>query len=51
MTFAGDVHIRYTVVYRIWVIFAGGIGVLFVPFWFSAVEQGYFYTYSSLVAA
>lgn len=47
----GDNHVRYTLIYRLWVIFAGGVSVICVPFWFSAVEQGYFYTFSSLIAA
>ena len=44
-------HVRYTLLYRVWVIFAGAVAVIGVPFWFNAVEQGYFYTFSSLVAA
>lgn len=40
-----------TIQYRGWLIFTGCISILGVPFWFSDVEQGYFYTFSSLVAA
>lgn len=46
-----DFHTRSVVVYRIWLIFAGGISILGVPYWFNALEQGYFYTFSSLIAA
>jgi hypothetical protein len=49
--FKGDFHIRFTLLYRLWVICAGAVAVLGVPFWFTAVEQGYFYTFSSLIAA
>lgn len=44
-------HVRYTLLYRVWVILAGAVAVIGVPFWFNAVEQGYFYTFTSLVAA
>jgi hypothetical protein len=35
----------------VWLIFAGGITIFGVPFWFTSIEQGYFYTFSSLIAA
>ncbi len=42
---------RFTFYYRVWLIFAGGISILGVPFWFTPIEQGYFYTFTSLIAA
>jgi hypothetical protein len=44
-------HTRATFFYRVWLIFAGGITILGVPFWFTSIEQGYFYTFTSLIAA
>lgn len=46
-----DFHVRFTLLYRVWLIVAGGVSVLGIPFWFNGVEQGYFYTFSSLIAA
>ena len=44
-------HISFTLLYRIWLIVAGGVSIMGIPFWFNGVEQGYFYTFSSLIAA
>lgn len=49
--FQTDFHVRFTLLYRLWMIAAGGVMILCIPFWFTGVEQGYFYTFSSLVAA
>lgn len=45
-----DFHILQTLLLRGWSVLAGGIMVLFVPHWFGAVEQGYYYTFLSLIA-
>lgn len=45
-----DLHILQTLLLRGWSVIAGGMMVLFVPHWFSRVDQGYFYTFNSLVA-
>lgn len=45
-----DLHIFQTLLLRGWSVIAGGMMVLFVPHWFSRVDQGYFYTFNSLVA-
>ena len=44
-------HTTTTLLYRSWLIFAGGISIIGVPFWFTPIEQGYFYTFTSLIAA
>jgi hypothetical protein len=49
--FADKFHARSTFVYRLWLIIAGGITILGVPFWFTSIEQGYFYTFTGLIAA
>lgn len=45
-----DFHILQTLLLRGWSVIAGGVMVLFVPHWFGAVEQGYYYTFLSLIA-
>jgi hypothetical protein len=45
-----DVHVFQTLLLRGWSILAGGVMVLFVPLWFKPVDQGYFYTFNSLIA-
>lgn len=45
-----DLHILQTLLLRGWSVIAGGVMVLFVPYWFDRVDQGYFYTFSSLIA-
>lgn len=45
-----DFHILQTLLLRGWSVIAGGVMVLFVPHWFDAVEQGYYYTFLSLIA-
>jgi hypothetical protein len=45
-----DLHILQTLLLRGWSVIAGGVMVLFVPHWFDRVDQGYFYTFSSLIA-
>ncbi|HWH83117.1 MAG TPA: hypothetical protein VNU71_12865 [Burkholderiaceae bacterium] len=39
-----------TLLQRGWNILAGGLMVLFIPVWFTQVEQGYYYTFLSLLA-
>lgn len=46
-----DEHILYTLVYRGWNIFAGALVVFIVPYFFSGSVQGYYFTFSSLVAS
>jgi O-antigen/teichoic acid export membrane protein len=45
-----DFHILGTLFFRGWAIIAGAVMVIFVPVWFSEVEQGYYYTFASLIA-
>jgi len=45
-----DAEIGMTLMYRGWTIFAGGVTVVFIPLLLSDVEQGYFYTFSALIA-
>ncbi|ARB86061.2 MULTISPECIES: hypothetical protein [Yersinia] len=45
-----DYHIGITLLFRLWSIFAGGILIILIPFSMSESEQGYFFTFSSLIA-
>lgn len=45
-----DFHVLATLLLRSWSVLAGGLMVVFVPVWFSRVEQGYYYTFASLLA-
>jgi len=44
-----DSHVLATLLSRGWVVIAGAITVLLIPIFFSAIQQGYYYTFSSLV--
>ena len=49
--FAGlDAQVLPTLLLRGWQIIAGGVMVLLIPLWLGKVEQGYYYTFSSLLA-
>lgn len=45
-----DFHVLQTLLLRGWSIVAGGVMALLVPFWFDAIEQGYYYTLVSMLA-
>jgi hypothetical protein len=45
-----DFHVLLTLLQRGWGILTGGVMVLFIPIWFTQVEQGYYYTFLSLLA-
>ena len=45
-----DFHILYMLIMRMWAVLAGGVMVVGMPFWFTTTEQGYYFTFISLVA-
>lgn len=45
-----DMHIFHTVLFRSWGILAGAITLVLLPLWLSPVQQGYYYTFASLLA-
>lgn len=45
-----DPHVLFTLLQRGWTILAGGITLLLLPYNLSAVEQGYYYAFASLIA-
>lgn len=50
-TVAGlDIHVLATVAFRAWGILAGAVTLVLLPLWLSPVQQGYFYTFASLLA-
>lgn len=48
--FSLDAHILSTLLYRGWSILAGGVTILLIPLRLSGEEQGYYYTFVSLLA-
>ena len=44
-----DFHVLATLLLRSWSVVAGGLMVVFVLVWFTRVEQGYYYTFASLL--
>lgn len=49
-TFYLDFHVVLTLLQRAWNIVAGGVTVVFMPIWLNPVEQGYYFTFLSLLA-
>jgi O-antigen/teichoic acid export membrane protein len=45
-----DTHVLGTLLFRAWTVFAGFLTILVVPHWLSATEQGFYFTFSSLIA-
>lgn len=44
-----DYHIGFTLLFRMSSIILGGLLILMIPFKFSSAEQGYYFTFSSLI--
>lgn len=44
-----DFHVGYTMMYRMCSILSGTLLVLLIPFYLSAEEQGFYYTFTSLI--
>lgn len=44
-----DFHVLATLLSRGWSVMAGALTVLMVPAWLTTVEQGYYYTFASLL--
>jgi hypothetical protein len=45
-----DFHVAATLLFRSWSIVAGGVMVILIPTVLSGVQQGYYFTFSSLLA-
>ncbi len=45
-----DSQVLPTLLLRGWQVIAGGVMVLLIPLWLNKVEQGFYYTFSSLLA-
>ncbi len=45
-----DPHVLFTLLQRAWIILAGGVTLLLIPYNLTAVEQGYYFAFSSLIA-
>ena len=44
-----DFHVLATLLSRGWSVVAGAVTVLLVPFWLTTTEQGFYFTFSSLL--
>lgn len=45
-----DFHVLVTLLFRGWSIVAGAVTVFFLPIWISPIEQGYYFTFGSILA-
>jgi hypothetical protein len=45
-----DAHVLATLLFRFWSVLAGGCTVLLIPFFLDSVQQGYYYTFASILA-
>lgn len=45
-----DVHIFATLLFRFWGILAGGLSIVLIPLFLSPTQQGFFYTFASVLA-
>jgi hypothetical protein len=45
-----DLSTFYVTLHRIWQMLAGGITLLFIPYWLSKEQQGYYFTFNSIIA-
>ena len=45
-----DFHVVGTLLFRGWTVMAGAITVVLLPLWLSPVQQGYYYTFASILA-
>lgn len=45
-----DFHVLLTLLFRGWGILAGAITLVLLPLWLSPTQQGYYYTFASLLA-
>lgn len=43
-------HVLNTLVFRCWSVAAGAVTVLLLPLWLSPVQQGYYFTFASIVS-
>ncbi len=45
-----DFHTHFTLLYRLWMMVASVVVILVIPYCFTQIEQGYYYTFSSFLA-
>lgn len=44
-----DFHVLLTLLFRGWAVIAGGITILLLPRWLTPIEQGYYFTFASVL--
>ena len=45
-----DFHVLLTLLFRGWAVVAGGATIFLLPLWLSPTEQGYYFTFASILA-
>jgi hypothetical protein len=45
-----DFHILYTLLLRGWTVLAGGLSIVLIPIFLSPTQQGFYYTFASVLA-
>lgn len=45
-----DVHVFLTLIFRFWSILAGGLSIVLIPLFLSPTQQGFYYTFASVLA-
>lgn len=45
-----DIHVLHTLLFRFWSILAGGLSIVLIPLFLSPTQQGFYYTFASVLA-
>jgi hypothetical protein len=45
-----DIHVAFTLLLRGWSLLAGALSIFLIPYFLSPIEQGYYYTFASILA-
>lgn len=45
-----DVHVLHTLLFRGWGVLAGGLSIVLIPLFLSPTQQGFYYTFASVLA-
>lgn len=45
-----DIHVFHTLLFRGWSVLAGGVSIVLIPIFLSPTQQGFYYTFASVLA-
>ena len=45
-----DIHVFHTLLFRGWSVLAGGLSIVLIPVFLSPTQQGFYYTFASVLA-